>query len=335
VPAEPQAPSPKPQVPSPSQAYSQPMRRAGLLIGVTALVFLTACGVDDDAEGVNTASQSSNAVSLSPRAIETAGIETTPVERRVLQRTLSLTGTVAAKPWIPEEQAALSAAESADAARHLAESNYDRLVNLASEGVASQQDLDAAKASRDQARAAAAQVDAQLANLGLDESARRLERRARIWGLAVLPESELALVHNGAPVRVESSAYPGRKFEGRVVGISRSADPETRGFTVRIAIEDPSQELHPQMLATFSVSSPSSPRLSIPRSALLLEGDGEWVYLAKDHEFVKRRIRLGVSTADEVEVLEGLSEGERVVSQGAQILESERLKATLRPADED
>lgn len=300
-----------------------------------ALLLFTACDADDDAGDVTTGPEPSSTVVLSTQAIQTAGIETAAVERRVLRRTISLTGTLSAKPWIPEEQAALSTAESADAAQHLAESSYERLAKLASEGVASQQDLDAARATRDQARAAAAQADAQLANLGLDESARALEQRAGIWGLAVLPESELALVHNGERVRVRSSAYPGRDFEARVAGISRSADPETRGFTVRVAIEDPKHELHPQMLATFVLSSSSPLTLSIPRTAVLLEGDGDWVFLAEGRTFTKCKIRVGFSADDELEVLNGLTEGQRVVSQGAQILESERLKSRLRPADED
>lgn len=308
---------------------------ARLLIVVATLALLTACDADEDADSAGSVPATSNTVTLSPQAVETAGIDSVQVERRVLKRTLSLTGTLAAKPWIPEEQGALSEAESADAARRLAQARYARIAKLAAEGIVSRQDLDAVEASRDQASAAAAQADARLANLGLDETARALERQARIWGLAVLPESELPLVRAGAAVRVETFAYAGRQFHGRVISISRSVDPETRGFTVRIAIDDGSEDLHPQMLATFVVSVESPEALVIPRSAVLLEGDGSWVYVADASRFERHEIQTGVSTRDEVEVLEGLEAGQMVVSSGAQILESERLKSRLRPADED
>jgi multidrug efflux pump subunit AcrA (membrane-fusion protein) len=311
------------------------VKRGGLLAVVVALALLAGCGPDEDARDAGPVPEPSNSVTLSAEGVHTAGIETTRVERRALGRTLTLTGTLAAKPWIPEELTALSAAESADAARELAESRYARLTRLAADGVASQQDLDAARADRDQARASAAQADAQLANLGLDETARALEKRARIWGLAVLPESELAQVRAGASVRVETAAYPGRTFTGHVVGISRSADPETRGFTVRVAVEDARNELHPQMLARFVISIESSQTLVIPRTAVLLEGAGSWVYVADGNTFTRRRVHIGASAPDALEVLDGLTEGETVVSSGAQVLESERLKSTLQPADED
>ena len=119
------------------------------------------------------------------------------------------------------------------------------------------------------------------------------------------------------------------------MAVSRAADPQTRNFTVRIAVEDPSASLRPQMLATFAISTPAPAGLVIPRSALLLEGDGSYVYVAQGDSFRRQKVETGESTSDSVTVREGLSLGQRVVIRGAQILESERLKSRLRPAQQD
>src|SRR5262249_52418843 len=147
----------------------------------------------------------------------TAGIETTIVGENSLARVLLLTGTLSAKPWIPEEQKALSDAESADAKLRLAEANFQRLSRLYADRIVARQDLDTARAERDQARAAAAQADAERDNLGLTEASRAVEGQARIWGLASLPESALSQVRSGEAVKVSTASFLGRAFPGHVV----------------------------------------------------------------------------------------------------------------------
>ncbi len=248
---------------------------------------------------------------------------------------LTLTGTLAERPWTPEEQTALSEAEGADAKLRVTEANLARLSRLAADGVASRQDLDAARADRDQARAIAAQADAKRANLGLSLSASGYDHQATIWGLASLSETDFAQVAAGAAVEVTTEAFPGRRFSGRVVAVSRSADPQTRSFTVRIAIQDPTGSLRPQMLATFAIAVPSPAGLVVPRSAVLLEGDGSYVYIAQGQTFRRQRVATGATTADYVQLTKGVAAGERVVLRGAQLLESERLKSQLRAPDKD
>jgi cobalt-zinc-cadmium efflux system membrane fusion protein len=282
------------------------------------------------------ASEPSAVVRLSPSALREAGIETAVVSESALDRTLTLTGTLAAKPWTPEEQAVLSEAESADAKLRLADANFQRLSRLYGDGIAARQDLDAASAERDQARAVATQADSKRANLGLSQDSSALERRAAIWGLASLSDVDFAQVRPGANVDVTTAAFPGVRFPGEVAGISRSEDPDTRTFTVRIAIENPSDRLHPQMLVSFAISAPSSAGIVIPRSSVLLEGNGSYVYVVNGSDaFRKLRIETGAATPDSVLALKGLSSGQRIVVRGAQRLESERLKSSLKPAEED
>jgi multidrug efflux pump subunit AcrA (membrane-fusion protein) len=312
------------------------------------LAAICGCRASDKSQTSTTPAGPPSVVRLSPEGIRAGGIESAVAGEMELGRVLTLTGTLAEKPWTPEEQAALSDAESADAKLHLAQANLDRLSRLWADGIASRQDLDVARAGRDQARAAAAQADAKRANLGLSEArglggpqgpppsaSSSVGRQAKIWGLANLSEADFARVSAGAKVEIATEAFPGRGFPGGVVAVSRSADPQTRSFTVRIAIEDPSGSLRPQMLATFTISTPAPAGLAIPRSALLLEGDGSYVYVAQGDTFRRQRVKTGDSTSEYVTIKEGVSPGQRVVIRGAQILESERLKSRLRPADQD
>lgn len=310
------------------------MRRGRILGCAAALAAVCGCRASDRSRASTTSAEPLSVVRLSPAAIRAGGIETAVAGQMKLGLLLRLNGTLAEKPWTPEEQAALSDAEGADARLRLAQANLDRLSRLSADGIATRQDLDANRAERDQARAAAAQADAKRANLGLSEAS-SIGRAVKIWGLANLPEADFARVSAGATVEITTEAFPGRGFRGRVVAVSRSADPQTRNFTVRIAIEDHSGSLRPQMLATFAISIPSPADLVIPRSALLLEGDGSYVYVAQGDSFRRQKVRTGEATSEFVTVKEGVSPGQRVVIRGAQILESERLKSRLRPAEQD
>ncbi len=300
--------------------------------GLVTLLLLSSCKDAEKAGAPAKPPGHPGEVSLSDAAIRTAGIQVEPVRQEPLDRLITLTGTLAAAPWTPEEQAAISEAEVADSKLRLAESRFARLSKLHEGGILPRQDLDVARAELDQARSVAAQADAKRANLGLPQEAVTLASTAKIWGLANLPEADLTAVAAGDGALVKSASFPGRAFRGKVVAVSRGADPQTRSFTVRIAIEDPANRLRPQGLATFELSAPGDSRPTIPSSAVLLEGDGSYVYIAEGRTFRKRLVRTRPPSSSRVSVLEGLSAGQIVVSHGAQILESERLKSSFVPA---
>src|SRR5450756_1129191 len=176
-------------------------------------------------------------------------------------------------------------------------------------------------------------------------STRRGSPRDRIWiplapsssrGLANVPEADLPFVTVGASVVIRTESLPGLTFAGTIVALSRSASRDTRDFTARIAAVDPSKRLRPQTLATFEISLPALPSLTVPSSAVLLVPEGSVVFVADGkNRFSRRLVKAGVSASDRVGVASGLVAGERVVVQGAQLLESERLKAAFEPAAVD
>lgn len=294
-------------------------------------VLAASCGGEKAADVAPAATPPKDDVQLTAAAVRLAGIETTIVRSEFVARSLKLSGSLAGNPWTPTERDVISAADAADAKLRLAESKSARLESLLGQGVVSRQDADVARSERDQARAAAAEQHAERANLGLTRKAFVAEP-GRIWGLATLPETQLGAVQSGVRVEVLTDAFPGRSFAGHVADISGASDPQTRGFTIRVAMDDPGRELRSQMLAQFAIALPPQAGLAVPSSAVLLEGDGAYVYVSRSATtFHRQAVRVEPVAPDRVLVLAGVSAGQALVTQGAQIIEAERLKRSFTP----
>lgn len=297
-------------------------------------VLAASCGREQAAE-VALVSPPNDDVRLTAEAVGFASIETTTLRSALVAQSLKLTGSLAGNPWTATERDVISAADAADARLRLAESKSARLVSLLAQGIVSQQDVDVARSELEQSRAAAADQHAQRANLGLTGEA-LVTGPVKIWGLATLPEAHLGEVRRGSAVEVLTDAFPGRSFAGHVVDISGASDPQTRGFTIRVAVDDPGLELRSQMLARFAITLPPRAGLALPSSAVLLEADGAYVYIARSATtFHRQAVRVEAVAPDRVLVLAGVADGEIVVTQGAQILEAERLKVSFTPVEKD
>jgi cobalt-zinc-cadmium efflux system membrane fusion protein len=143
------------------------------------------------------------------------------------------------------------------------------------------------------------------------------------WMLADVSESEISLFHLGQPVQVKVMAYPDRVYNGKVSKIYATVDPNTHRVTIRSEIADPKDELSPGMLANFviRVHNPVE-NVSIPANGVAREADGTmtaWVTTDR-HHFVQRVVRTGLRSDGHVQILDGLHQGELVVSDGAVFL---------------
>src|SRR5215469_1122065 len=143
------------------------------------------------------------------------------------------------------------------------------------------------------------------------------------WMLADVVESDIALLRAGEPVAVTVLAYTQRVFQGKISKIYASVDPNTHRATVRSEIADPKNELRPGMLANFviRVEKPVE-ATAVPANAIVREPDGTmtaWVTTDR-HRFSQRIVKTGLRSNDYVQVLEGLQQGELVVSDGAVFL---------------
>lgn len=131
-----------------------------------------------------------------------------------------------------------------------------------------------------------------------------------------VPERDLPRLGVGQPAHLEFEAWPGERFTGRVLRIRPVVDAATG--TVRVTLEVPSgNRLRPGMFARVYVETETrEDTLVIPRAALSLESLGDTVYVIDGGVAKRRDLTLGFREGDSVEVLAGLSEGERIVVVG-------------------
>jgi len=144
-----------------------------------------------------------------------------------------------------------------------------------------------------------------------------------MWMLADVPESLSASFKVGQPVSVQVSAYPGRSFAGRLAAVGTTIDPSTRRFVLRSEIQDPVHALRSGMFANFTITTGEPVRaLAVPMNGVVREGDGTmsvWVTEDRRH-FVRRSVKIGLESHGFRQILDGVREGELVVTDGAVFL---------------
>lgn len=146
-----------------------------------------------------------------------------------------------------------------------------------------------------------------------------------VWVVVDLPEQQIGKVRVGQPISVEVDAYPNEFFPGKVTIISETLDPIMRRFQVRCDVDNSQHKLKPEMFARISpiVDNKSSlPR--VPNSALFTEGLYSFLFVEPSPGVLqRRRVTLGMQDADFTYIKDGLHAGERVVTSGALLLNSE------------
>ena len=154
----------------------------------------------------------------------------------------------------------------------------------------------------------------------------RLADLGIVWVQSQIYEQDLALLKLGQEAEVSLSYLPDRKFRGRVTYIYPTVDEKTRTAQVRMEFHNPGFFLKPGMFATVELRAELKPAaLLVPDSAVLRSGEKNTVFVALDGgHFEPREVRLGPrADNDSYEVLSGLKEGERVVTSGQFMLDSE------------
>ena len=162
---------------------------------------------------------------------------------------------------------------------------------------------------------------------------------SRVWVVASLYERDLARVRRGMPAQFAAAGEGGPPIAARVELVEPSVGAETRTARVRLSVPNPSMRLRPGQYGDVTFSLPGAASLVVPRDAVADTGAARYVFVdAGGGRFEPRRVRTGVLSGEDLEVTEGLREGERVVARGSFMVDSEsRLQAALAasPATSD
>lgn len=266
-------------------------------------------------------------VKLLPEKQQLIGIKTSPAKRIPLKKTLRTVGTIANDPELYQAQAefvqALQSFESAktggipeviDQASRLLDSTRVRLTYM---GLNEEllKELETGK-KPDRSLLFATQGD------------------LLVWVYANVYEYELPLIQLGQEVSVEIPSLPGKVFRGKIRAADPKVDPVTRSTRVRLQLDSAGEALRPDTYVNVVIEKDFGEVLAIPKEAVFDTGERQIVFVdLGGGQFEPREIVAGAKTEDFIEIRGGVREGERVVTSGNFLIDSEsRLKAALDSA---
>ena len=146
---------------------------------------------------------------------------------------------------------------------------------------------------------------------------------SHVWALFDAYETDLPWIRKGDRITFTLQSQPGREFYGTISFIDPVIDPYTRVARVRLEVPNPGNILKPEMFANGTVDARlagAGNRLVIPQSAVLWTGTRSVVYIkvpdAQEPSFAMREITLGPALSNSYVVLDGLKEGDEIVTNG-------------------
>jgi RND family efflux transporter MFP subunit len=265
------------------------------------------------------------------------------------------------RPFEDQHRQAEAVLDQARAAQENARLNLARTERLFERGIAAGKEVEDARAQRaaadagvEQARAALDMADRQLARAHVTSPiAGQVVRRfvgvgEQVDGTPAQPLLEVADVDHvevaahviadrlgrvrvGQPVTIASDAYPDRTFTGEVIAIAAAIDPATNAALVRIGVRNPLRLLKVGMFAQARIGLQMRKGvLTVPPSALNKGEEGAAVYVVSGDQATRTPVKVGLETPESVEILEGVTEGQKILTSAVHGL-GERARLAARP----
>jgi len=218
------------------------------------------------------------------------------------------------------------------------EQEYDRNVELHEKGLVSagafegiKYELDALKAAYNLARLEYSYTDIRAPidgviterfikvgnTISANDQAFQITDMDPLLSYLFVPEKEFRRLKPGQPARMTVDATPGEEFQASILRISPVVDPETGTFKVTLAVVDPSGRLKPGMFGRFQIVYDKRENvLLVPRMAVLEDETQKSVFVVEDGVARRRAIQTGYSMGENIEVIQGLSGDETVITLG-------------------
>ncbi|MEJ8823577.1 efflux RND transporter periplasmic adaptor subunit [Variovorax humicola] len=159
----------------------------------------------------------------------------------------------------------------------------------------------------------------------------RIAGLEKVWAVAEVPEAQAVRLTRGQKVKAVLQADASQTFEGELKEILPEVSSNTRTLKARFEVDNKEGNLTPGMLLRLQVTGPTSTRLVIPAEAVIRTGRRAVAIVRNDTgAFEPRDVSLGLDLGDDIEVVQGLKEGEQVVASGQFLIDSEaRLRSAL------
>lgn len=260
----------------------------------------------------------------------------------------------------PDFGQAQSDARRAESDFALAEKNIARLRELEQNGVAARKDVQAAEADHARAAAELARSRRRLelyggAGKGVDQSYTLtspiagvvVEKNinpgqelrpdqaisnapplytvtdpAALWVMIDASERELPLLKVGKAITIRTPSYADEKFPAQIASVADFLDPTTRTIKVRAALSNPARKLKGEMFVTADIDTDGAMELLVPSRAMYFQTDKHYLFIDEGGgKFARRIVKAGDVRDSRTEILDGLREGEKVVIDGALMLQ--------------
>jgi Cu(I)/Ag(I) efflux system membrane fusion protein len=156
---------------------------------------------------------------------------------------------------------------------------------------------------------------------------------SRVWVLVEVYEHQIDGLKPGASAEIRMPARPGRTWDGQVDSLYTELDPDTRTLRVRLVFDDPDLSLNLNMFADVQIfGGPKRDVLKIPTEALIVTGARTGVVRALgDGRIQPVDVVSGMQRSGIVEILSELEAGDRVVTSGQFLIDSEsNLRASFQ-----
>jgi len=148
---------------------------------------------------------------------------------------------------------------------------------------------------------------------------------SKVWVYADIYEYELPWVKVGDPVEMQLAGVPGRIFNGHLAFIYPYAEAKTRTIKVRLVFDNAEFLLKPELFADVTIyAGKQADAVVIPSEAVIRSGAKTQVFVVRGAgKFEPREITVGLLSNNEIAVLDGLKEGEEVVTSAQFLIDSE------------
>lgn len=241
---------------------------------------------------------------------------------------------------------------AAKSANELAQKNHNRQKELATNGVASQKDLELAKSEADIANQEFEQAKATLQIFNIDAASLQMGQPlkvvspiagevvkcnltigsyakedteplivvadlSRVWVAALVKEKYFGAIKHGDRVEIFTDAHPNKTIWGTIYHIGEMLDEETRSLEVIVECDNKDRELKLGMFCEIHFLSSPTEAIILPSTAIMQEQDNDYILIeVAKAKFIRRKVETETVNMDSVRIVDGLNEGENVVIKG-------------------
>ena len=132
-----------------------------------------------------------------------------------------------------------------------------------------------------------------------------------------IPEAYAAVLKINLKLKARFSAYKNKTYNGIIQSVASRVDAQTRSILARAQIENENSEIIPGSLLEIEILYNEKSALSVPDTSVMYEGSKKFIYKIIENNMLKKtEVKTGIRSQGNLEVLEGLNEGDKIIAEG-------------------